>query len=153
MDRYWVPGTCIGYEHTFLNALADFVMGVETRPAQPTSATRCRRRRSATRCRLADMRANVLLLNMGGIVAQYPTKLDFHYVSPHMGRDLFGEVLEEAHRRKIRVVGRFDFSARHGRPVFDAHPEWFFRKADGAPVIYNELTRFASTAATTASRR
>ena len=36
MDRYWVPGTCIGYEHTFLNALADFVTGIETgQPAQP----------------------------------------------------------------------------------------------------------------------
>jgi len=36
MNRYWVPGTCIGYEHTFLNALADFVMGIESgRPAQP----------------------------------------------------------------------------------------------------------------------
>jgi predicted dehydrogenase len=36
MDRYWVPGTCIGYEHTFLNALADFVKGIETgQPTQP----------------------------------------------------------------------------------------------------------------------
>lgn len=36
MNRYWVPGTCIGYEHTFLNALADFVMGIESgKPAQP----------------------------------------------------------------------------------------------------------------------
>ena len=36
MDRYWVPGTTIGYEHTFLNALADFVMGIESgKPAQP----------------------------------------------------------------------------------------------------------------------
>ncbi|HUQ92894.1 MAG TPA: Gfo/Idh/MocA family oxidoreductase [Bryobacteraceae bacterium] len=36
MNRYWVPGTCIGYEHTFLNALADFVMGIETgTPVQP----------------------------------------------------------------------------------------------------------------------
>ncbi len=36
MNRYWVPGTCIGYEHTFLNALADFVMGLESgKPTQP----------------------------------------------------------------------------------------------------------------------
>jgi predicted dehydrogenase len=36
MNRYWVPGTTIGYEHTFLNALADFVIGLETgRPVQP----------------------------------------------------------------------------------------------------------------------
>ena len=30
MNRYWVPGLVIGYEHTFLNALADFVEGMET---------------------------------------------------------------------------------------------------------------------------
>ncbi len=36
MDKYWVPGTTIGYEHTFLNALADFVIGIETgKPTQP----------------------------------------------------------------------------------------------------------------------
>jgi predicted dehydrogenase len=36
MSRYWVPGTTIGYEHTFLNALADFVEGLESgKPAQP----------------------------------------------------------------------------------------------------------------------
>lgn len=36
MGHYWVPGLVIGYEHSFLNALADFVRGVETgQPAQP----------------------------------------------------------------------------------------------------------------------
>jgi predicted dehydrogenase len=36
MNHYWVPGTCIGYEHTFLNAVADFVAGLESgAPAQP----------------------------------------------------------------------------------------------------------------------
>lgn len=36
MDKYWVPGTTIGYEHTFLNALADFVTGIENGiPSQP----------------------------------------------------------------------------------------------------------------------
>ncbi len=36
MDKYWVPGTTIGYEHTFLNALADFVAGIESgTPSQP----------------------------------------------------------------------------------------------------------------------
>jgi predicted dehydrogenase len=36
MSHYWVPGTCIGYEHTFLNQLADFVAGIESgTPAQP----------------------------------------------------------------------------------------------------------------------
>ena len=36
MDRWWVPGCTIGYEHTFINALADFLKGIETdEPAQP----------------------------------------------------------------------------------------------------------------------
>ncbi|MEZ5402244.1 MAG: Gfo/Idh/MocA family oxidoreductase [Bryobacteraceae bacterium] len=36
MNRYWVPGLVIGYEHTFLNAIADFVMGIESgKPTQP----------------------------------------------------------------------------------------------------------------------
>ena len=40
MNRYWVPGTTIGYEHTFLNALADFVMGIESgKPTQPDFRT------------------------------------------------------------------------------------------------------------------
>ncbi len=40
MNRYWVPGLVIGYEHTFLNALADFVAGLESGvPAEPTFRT------------------------------------------------------------------------------------------------------------------
>ena len=89
---------------------------------------------------LADMRANVLLIGMGGIVAYYPTETQFHYASPQLpaGRDMFGDVIREAHARKIRVVGRYDLS-KTPKAVFDAHPEWFFRQADGQPVIYNGL--------------
>jgi len=37
MKNWWVPGTTIGYEHTFTNALADFLKGLESgQPAQPT---------------------------------------------------------------------------------------------------------------------
>jgi predicted dehydrogenase len=40
MDRWWVPGLSIGYEHTFVHALADFLRGVETgTPAEPTFRT------------------------------------------------------------------------------------------------------------------
>jgi hypothetical protein len=84
---------------------------------------------------VADLSANTLLFGCGGIVAHYPTEVEFHYRSPHLpqGRDLFGETLREAHRRGIRVIGRFDFS-RAPKPVFDAHPEWFLRTSDGQPV-------------------
>ena len=30
MDKWWVPGCTIGYEHTFINALADFLAGVQS---------------------------------------------------------------------------------------------------------------------------
>ncbi len=29
MGNWWVPGCVIGYEHTFVNALADFLRGLE----------------------------------------------------------------------------------------------------------------------------
>jgi predicted dehydrogenase len=36
MSKWWVPGCTIGYEHTFINALADFLEGLETgKPTQP----------------------------------------------------------------------------------------------------------------------
>jgi hypothetical protein len=89
---------------------------------------------------LADMRANVVLMGMGGIVGYYPTQVRYHYASPDLpaGRDMFGDVVRECHARKIRVVGRYDLSKTR-KAVFDAHPEWFFRQASGEPVIYNGL--------------
>ena len=51
MDHWWVPGLTIGYEHSFVHALADFLRGVETgKPAEPTFPTALRPRRCATRC-------------------------------------------------------------------------------------------------------
>jgi len=36
MDKWWVPGCTVGYEHTFVHALADFLHGVESgNAAQP----------------------------------------------------------------------------------------------------------------------
>jgi hypothetical protein len=89
---------------------------------------------------IADFNANVLLMAMGGISAFYPSKVQYHYVSPAIPKDhdTFGEVLREAHSRGIRVIGRFDLSKAH-QDVFDAHPEWFFKQANGQPAPYNGL--------------
>ena len=89
---------------------------------------------------VAEFNANTFLVNMGGIVAQYPTKVPLHFASRHLppGRDLFGEVVTHAHARKMRVVGRFDLSKAQ-KPVYDAHPEWFFTRANGEPYVYNGL--------------
>jgi hypothetical protein len=89
---------------------------------------------------VADVGANTFLVNMGGIVAQYPTRVSFHYASAFLppGRDLFGDVLRESRQRGIRVIGRFDLSKTQ-KPVFDAHPEWFFKRPNGEPAIYSGL--------------
>ena len=89
---------------------------------------------------LTDIKANVLLMSMGGIVAFYPPKVPFEYASSYLppGQDMFGEVLAAAHAHGIRVIGRFDFSKTQEQ-VFREHPEWFFRQKNGRPVIYNGL--------------
>ena len=51
MKNWWVPGCTIGYEHTFINALADFLKGLETgKPVQPDFRCACGRKRFATPC-------------------------------------------------------------------------------------------------------
>ena len=89
---------------------------------------------------VANFNVNVLMMNAGGIAAHYPSNVQYEYVSPYLpkGHDMFGEVLKEAHARHIRVVSRWDFSKTH-KDVYDAHPEWFFKMADGQPAIYNGL--------------
>ena len=38
--NWWPPGTTLGYEHTFVNALADFLKGLETgETVEPTFRT------------------------------------------------------------------------------------------------------------------
>ncbi len=37
MDKWWVPGLIIGYEHTFIHQVADFFKSLETgEPCSPT---------------------------------------------------------------------------------------------------------------------
>ena len=37
MDKWWVPGLQIGYEHSFVHQVADFLQSLETgKPAGPT---------------------------------------------------------------------------------------------------------------------
>jgi hypothetical protein len=47
-------------------------------------------------------------------------------------------MLEQAHARGIRVIGRFDFSKTQ-KPVFETRPEWFFKGPNGEPAVYNGL--------------
>ena len=88
------------------------------------------------------MRANVLLMGMGGIAAYYPTQVEFHYPEPATcppGRDMFGDVVREAHAaqdprgRPVRLQqdaeSRLSTRTRSGSSA----------RANGEPVIYNGL--------------
>lgn len=79
--------------------------------------------------------ANVLLSNIGGIVAFYPTALDYHYRNPFLRGDFSGEMVAAAHAEGLAYVGRFDLS-KALKPAFDAHPDWFMQNRDGSAREY-----------------
>ncbi len=79
-----------------------------------------------------------LLLNAGGIMAFYPTKIPYHHRSQFLGtRDLFGDFTKAAKARGMRVVARLDCNSAYQEAV-QAKPEWFIRAADGQPVKHSE---------------
>lgn len=80
--------------------------------------------------------ANTVLINVGGIVANYPTGLEFHYRNPHLQGDLIGDVVARLHADGIRVIGRFDFS-KINEKLAARKPEWLYRSLKGEPVNYN----------------
>ena len=83
-----------------------------------------------------DFGATVILFNVGGIVANYPTELQYHYRNPHMQGDLVGTVLERLHKEGIRVIGRFDFSKINENFAAEK-PEWLYVSEKGEHVNYN----------------
>lgn len=80
--------------------------------------------------------ATVAMINTSGIIASYQTGLDFHYQSPFLTGDSLQDIIEACHRANIRVIARMDFS-KVRRPLYEAHPEWAYRKKDGGIVDYN----------------
>lgn len=77
--------------------------------------------------------AEAVVVSAGGIYAFYPSKVKYHHVSPISGkRNLLGETAEEARRQNLKVIARIDFSKARA-DVFNDHPEWFRRNAQGQP--------------------
>lgn len=85
---------------------------------------------------LTQFQVNVVLFNVGGIVANYPTDLPFHYRNPYMKGDLTGEVVKRLHAKGIKIIGRFDFS-KINEAIAAQHPEWLYRSEQGETVNYN----------------
>ena len=85
-----------------------------------------------------DLHANTILFSVGGIVSFYPTQLEFQTPIPDLKGDFVGEAVDEAHKQGIRFLARIDLSKCH-KHVYVSHPEWFYLRANGQPVLYNGL--------------
>ncbi|MBD2757203.1 hypothetical protein IC230_30280 [Spirosoma sp. BT704] len=85
---------------------------------------------------MVDASANVVMLNVGGIVANYPTTLDYHFRNQFMKGDLVGDLVTKLHAKGIKVIGRFDFS-KINEVYADKKPEWLYVGTNGKHVHVN----------------
>jgi len=85
---------------------------------------------------IKEMGANALLINVGGIVANYYTDLEFHYQNPNLKFNMIKEVTDRLHQEGIRVIGRFDFSKINEQFAIQ-NPEWLYKSIKGEFVNYN----------------
>jgi Hypothetical glycosyl hydrolase 6/Beta-galactosidase trimerisation domain len=79
---------------------------------------------------LEDLGATVAMINTSGIVASYPTALPFHTQSAFLHGDDLSTIVDACHRAGIKVIARTDFS-KVRRELYERHPEWASRRADG----------------------
>jgi len=80
-----------------------------------------------------------IIINAGGIVAYYPTKIPLHKPAQYLGgRDLFGDLCHAAHEDGIAVFARMD-SNRAAEEFYKAHPDWFAVDSEGKPYKAGEL--------------
>lgn len=90
---------------------------------------------------VADLKyfsANTLIINAGGIMAFYPTKLEYQYTNPYMRDNMLGDVIAKCHENDIRVIVRFDFSRAH-ESIFKKQPDWFYISSEGERIINDDM--------------
>ena len=82
---------------------------------------------------------NVVVMNVGGIYAWYPSAVKYHHINEHLPKDrnLLKELIEEFHKRNIRFVARFDFSITDDTTYLQK-PQWFARHKDKSPYYRGE---------------
>lgn len=87
---------------------------------------------------LIDHSANTLIINAGGIMAFYRTKLDFHYTNPYLKEEILSRVIEKCHQHNIKVIVRFDFSRVH-ESIFKVHPDWCYVSPKNERIINTDM--------------
>lgn len=74
-----------------------------------------------------------VIINAGGIVAYYPTKVPLHRQAQFLnGIDLFGDLCRAAHEDGLAVFARMDSNRAH-EEFYSAHPDWFALDGAGKP--------------------
>lgn len=80
-----------------------------------------------------------IIVNAGGIVAYYPSRVPLHRQAQHLGgRDLFGELRRAAQEEGLVVFARMDSNRAH-EEFYRAHPDWFAVGASGQPHKAGEM--------------
>lgn len=80
-----------------------------------------------------------VIINAGGIVAYYPTRIPLHRKAEYLqGRDLFGELCHAAHEDGLAVFARMDSNRAH-EEFYQAHPDWFAVDGSGKPYKAGDL--------------
>ena len=82
---------------------------------------------------LQELGATVAMINTSGIVASYPTALPFHTQSAFLRGDDLTTIIDACHGAGIKVIARTDFS-KVRRELYERHPDWATRRADGAVI-------------------
>ncbi|HEX4487372.1 MAG TPA: alpha-amylase family protein [Terriglobales bacterium] len=89
--------------------------------------------------------ADIVFISVTGILAFYPSKVQFHRHGKFLnGRDFFGECVAAACKRGMRVVARMSPDLNWG-DALEAHPEWAMRNADGSVQHNHEDPRLFRT--------
>ncbi|WPR76121.1 alpha-amylase family protein [Algoriphagus sp. NG3] len=87
---------------------------------------------------LKSLSANTLIINAGGIMAFYPTQLEYQYTNPYMKENMLGDVITKCHENGIKVIVRFDFSRAH-KSIFDKQPDWFYLSPEGKRIVNDDM--------------
>ncbi|MDR1565918.1 MAG: beta-galactosidase trimerization domain-containing protein [Treponema sp.] len=81
-----------------------------------------------------EIKAQGAVISTGGYIAYHPSKIPLQYVSPGVSdtNDVFGYLVENCRKMGLAVLVRTDPHAVHNEQK-EAHPEWIFTTAGGAP--------------------
>lgn len=85
---------------------------------------------------LTAFKANAVMISTSGIVANYRTKLPYHFQNQYLNGDTLEDVIRACHAAGIKVIARMDFS-KVRRIIYENNPDWAFVSAKGQIIDYN----------------